>query len=51
MGAVGAGGIGLELMASLRIMQYRSVSAILLLILVMVTLVDALGSYLRRRCH
>jgi phosphonate transport system permease protein len=51
MGAVGAGGIGLELMAALRIMHYRSVSAILLLILVLVTLVDGLGSYLRRRCR
>jgi phosphonate transport system permease protein len=49
MGAVGAGGIGLELIAALRIMHYQSVSAILLLILVMVTLVDGLGSYLRRR--
>jgi phosphonate transport system permease protein len=49
MGAVGAGGIGLELMASLRILHYRNVSAILLLILVMVTLVDGLGSHLRRR--
>jgi phosphonate transport system permease protein len=49
MGAVGAGGIGLELMASLRILHYRNVSAILLLILVLVTLVDGLGSYLRRR--
>jgi phosphonate transport system permease protein len=49
MGAVGAGGIGLELMASLRIMHYQSVSAILLLIFVMVTLVDGLGSRLRRR--
>jgi phosphonate transport system permease protein len=49
MGAVGAGGIGLELMAALRIMHYQSVSAILLLILGMVTLVDGLGSYLRRR--
>src|SRR5262245_45777325 len=29
MGAVGAGGVGLELMAALRIMHYRSVSAIL----------------------
>lgn len=49
MGMVGAGGIGFELMASLRIMQYQEVSAILLLILLMVTLVDALGSWLRRK--
>ena len=49
MGMVGAGGIGFELMASLRIMQCREVSAILLVILVMVTLVDGLGSRIRRK--
>jgi phosphonate transport system permease protein len=47
MGMVGAGGIGFELMASLRLMQYQQVSAILLLILLMVTLVDSLGARLR----
>lgn len=49
MGMVGAGGIGLELMSSLRIMQYNEVLAILLVILAMVTLVDALSGLLRRR--
>lgn len=49
MGMVGAGGIGLELMGSLRIMQYTEVSAILLVILAMVTLVDGLSSLLRKR--
>lgn len=49
MGMVGAGGIGFELMGSLRIMQYQDVSAILLVILAMVTLVDALGGALRKR--
>lgn len=49
MGMVGAGGIGLELMGSLRLMQYTEVSAILLVILVMVTVVDALSGILRRR--
>jgi phosphonate transport system permease protein len=49
MGAVGAGGIGLQLMAALRLMQYRSVSALLLVILALVTLVDGLGGWLRRR--
>lgn len=48
MGMVGAGGIGFELMGSLRIMDYREVSAILLLILAMVTVVDAFSSHLRR---
>lgn len=49
MGMVGAGGIGFELMGSLRIMRYEEVSAILLVILVMVTLVDALSGHLRKK--
>jgi phosphonate transport system permease protein len=49
MGMVGAGGIGFELMGALRLMQYRDVSAILIVILLMVTLVDGLSGYLRRR--
>jgi len=49
MGMVGAGGIGFELMSSLRLMNYDEVSAILLMILVMVTLVDSLGAWLRNR--
>lgn len=49
MGMVGAGGIGFELMGSLRIMQYQEVSAILLVILIMVTVVDAFSSHLRKR--
>lgn len=48
MGMVGAGGIGLELMGSLRLMQYTEVLAILLVILVMVTIVDGLSSLLRK---
>ncbi len=49
MGIVGAGGIGCELMSSLRIMQYQHVSAILIVILLMVTLVDSFGAHLRQR--
>ena len=49
MGMVGAGGIGFELMGSLRIMQYQDVSAILIVILLMVTLVDALSGFLRQK--
>lgn len=48
MGMVGAGGIGFELMGALRIMQYQEVSAILLVILLMVTLVDSLSGRLRK---
>jgi phosphonate transport system permease protein len=49
MGAVGAGGIGLELIGSLRILDYPQVLAILIAILVCVTVVDAMGGMLRRR--
>lgn len=49
MGMVGAGGIGFELMGSLRIMQYQEVSAILLVILAMVTIVDGLSGFLRKK--
>lgn len=48
MGMVGAGGIGFELMGSLRIMQYQEVSAILIVILLMVTMVDSLSGHLRK---
>ena len=46
---VGAGGIGFELMGSLRVMQYQEVSAILIVILVMVTMVDSLSGHLRKK--
>ena len=49
MGMVGAGGIGFELMGSLRVMQYQEVSAILIVILVMVTMVDSLSGHLRKK--
>lgn len=49
MGMVGAGGIGFELMGSLRIMRYQEVSAILLVILATVTIVDGLSGVLRKK--
>lgn len=48
MGAVGAGGIGFELIGALRLLKYEEVLAILIVILVMVTLVDGFSSYLRK---
>lgn len=48
LGAVGAGGIGFELIAALRVLEYAQVSAILLCILACVTVVDAIGATLRR---
>jgi phosphonate transport system permease protein len=47
LGAVGAGGIGFELIAALRVLEYAQVSAILICILVCVTIVDGVGAVLR----
>lgn len=49
LGIVGAGGIGFELMAALRLIKYEEVSAILLSVLACVLVVDGLGAALRRR--
>lgn len=51
MGAVGAGGIGFELIGALRILQYQQVSALLLVILFVVILVDSLSNYLRKHLN
>jgi len=49
LGIVGAGGIGFELIAALRIIKYDQVSAILLTILMCVIMVDGVGAWLRRK--
>jgi phosphonate transport system permease protein len=49
LGIVGAGGIGFELMAALRLIKYDEVAAILLTILACVVVVDGIGAWLRRR--
>ncbi len=49
LGIVGAGGIGFELMAALRLIKYDEVSAILLAILACVLVVDGVGAALRRK--
>jgi phosphonate transport system permease protein len=49
LGIVGAGGIGFELMAALRLIHYDQVSAILLTILACVVVVDNCGALLRRK--
>ena len=48
LGIVGAGGIGFELIAALRIIRYDQVSAILITILLCVILVDGIGARLRK---
>jgi phosphonate transport system permease protein len=49
LGIVGAGGIGFELMAALRLIKYDEVSAILLTILACVVVVDGIGAQLRKK--
>lgn len=49
MGMIGAGGIGFQLVSSLNMMDYRQVTAILLIILACVTLVDFLSTQMRKR--
>jgi phosphonate transport system permease protein len=48
LGIVGAGGIGFELIAALRIIRYDQVSAILITILLCVIVVDGIGAWLRK---
>jgi phosphonate transport system permease protein len=49
LGIVGAGGIGFELIAALRLISYDQVAAILITILACVVVVDSLGAALRKR--
>jgi len=49
LGIVGAGGIGYELLVSLKLLDFPRLATILLLILLMVSAIDALSARLRRR--
>jgi phosphonate ABC transporter, permease protein PhnE len=49
LGIVGAGGIGYELLVSLKLLDFPRLTSILILILTMVSLIDALSAYLRQR--
>jgi phosphonate transport system permease protein len=49
LGIVGAGGIGYELLVSLKLLDFARLTTILILILTMVSLIDALSAYLRQR--
>ncbi len=48
VGAVGAGGIGLEIISALRLIKYQEVCALLIVVLIMVTMVDGFSNYLRK---
>ncbi|MBN8945268.1 MAG: phosphonate ABC transporter, permease protein PhnE [Rhizobiales bacterium] len=47
IGIVGAGGIGLHLAEQIRVLEYQQVSALILMILVTVVLIDAVSTRLR----
>lgn len=49
MGMVGCGGLGLEIQSALAMMEYRQLTALLILVLAAVTVVDATGAFLRRK--
>lgn len=49
LGVVGAGGIGLELKSSMDLLDFARLATIIAIILVAVTLIDALSTWLRKR--
>jgi len=49
VGVVGAGGIGLEIVTAFHLFEYSEALALLILLLVLVAVLDQLGSRLRRR--
>lgn len=51
LGMVGAGGIGFELVTSIRLFEWRETGLILLIILGMVTVIDLASTYIRSRIY
>ena len=49
LGIVGAGGLGFELISSMRLFRYPEMTLIILLILAVVTVVDGVSSLIRKR--
>ena len=49
LGVVGAGGIGQELKNSVDLLQFDRVLTILIIVLAMVSAIDAISAWLRRR--
>ena len=49
LGLVGAGGIGLELTTAMRMYDYGHLSAIVICIIVLVTVIDQISAFIRRR--
>jgi phosphonate transport system permease protein len=51
LGMVGAGGIGFELVTTIRLFEWRETGVVLLLILAMVTVIDLASTYIRARIY
>jgi phosphonate transport system permease protein len=49
LGLVGAGGLGLEIVTAFHLLEYREASALVLLLLALITAVNFFGAALRRR--
>lgn len=49
LGIVGAGGIGFELLTSIKLFKYREVLSIILIMLILITIVDQLSHFLRKK--
>lgn len=51
LGMVGAGGIGFELVTTIRLFEWRETGVVLLLILAMVTIIDMASTWIRARIY
>ncbi len=51
LGMVGAGGIGFELVTTIRLFEWRETGLVLLLILAMVTIIDLASTWIRARIY
>ncbi len=49
LGVVGAGGLGLEIITAFHLFEYREASALILVLLALVTVLNLFGAWLRRR--
>lgn len=49
VGLIGAGGLGFQIIAALRLIQYKKICAILLVVFLLVQLVDFFGNVIRKR--
>ena len=49
LGLVGAGGIGMELLTSMRLFRNREVLTILIIMVLMVTIIDRFSAYIRKK--